>query len=307
MIHIPVLTDEVLKYLNPKPNENFIDATLGEGGHSLAILKKILPKGKILGIELDGEILKIAEEKFKTERIILVNDNFKNLKEIVNTTPNFQKKFGGHYDVSGILFDLGLSSWHLEKSKRGFSFKKNEILDMNYTPKSQSDFGGHRLTAGEIVNTWPKEEIEKILREYSQERFSRRIAKKIIEERKKRPIVTTFDLVKVIRGAVPKNYERGRIHPATRTFQALRRAVNEELENLKKALPQAIEILKKSGRIVVISFDSLEDRIVKKIFRGEAQKGKVKILTKKPIRPTREEMKLNPRARSAKLRAAVKL
>jgi 16S rRNA (cytosine1402-N4)-methyltransferase len=304
-MHIPVLQKEVLEYLNPKPNENFIDATIGEGGHTAAILERNSPKGKVLGIELDPELykrLKVAEIK---NRLILVNDSYVNLKEIVE-----KYKFKS---ISGILFDLGMSSWHLEESSRGFSFQKNEPLDMRYNPRNP-------LTAARIVNYYSSQEIEKILKEYGEERFAKKIAQKIIEIRKIKPIETTSQLAEIVKLATPHWYHRKKIHPATRTFQAIRIAVNNELNNLEKVLPQAIEILNPGGRLVVISFHSLEDRIVKNFYRSrtgaQAKLGRavgglesidLKILTKKPIKPSLGEIKINPASRSAKLRAAQKL
>ncbi len=292
-VHLPVLQKEVIEYLNPKPNENFIDCTIGEGGHTLAIIERVLPKGRVLGIDWSPELiqeLKIKTQKSKIKNnLVLVCDNFVNLKEIVE-----REKF---QPVSGILFDLGMSSWHLEKSGRGFSFQKDETLDMRYNPQNP-------LTAEKIVNQWPESEIKKVLKEYGEERFAKRIAKEVVEIRKIKPIKSTFQLVEVIRKAIPGESKRGRIHFATRSFQALRIAVNDELENLKKALPQTREILESGGRLVVISFHSLEDRIIKNFLKEE--KG-LQILTKKPIRPRREEIKINPRSRSAKLRAAIKL
>lgn len=289
-MHIPVLQKEVIEFLDPKANENFIDCTLGLAGHTLAILEKTAPQGKVLGIEWDRELYNQLKEKCLRwnleERLILVNDSYLNLKEIVERE-NFR-------NIQGILFDLGLSSWHLEESQRGFSFLRDEPLDMRYSLKSS-------LTAEKILNDWPETKIEEILREYGQERFARRIAREIVAARKIKPIETTFQLVEIIKKAVPRNYERGRIHPATRTFQALRIKVNDELNNLEKALPQALEVLEKGGRLVVISFHSLEDRIVKNFFRQN-----LKILTKKPVRPSLEEIKLNPRCRPAKLRVAEK-
>lgn len=296
MTHIPVLKKEVIEYLDPKPNENFIDCTIGEGGHALAILERTAPKGKILGIECDPELSSQLKEKC-LQRVILVNDSYINLKKIVE-----KEKFE---PVSGILFDLGISSWHLEKSGRGFSFSKNEPLIMRYNYSNEL-FAGKELTAEKILNQWPEKEIERILREYGEERFAKKIVREIVRARGKRPIKTTFQLVEIIKKAVPKNYERGRMHPATRTFQALRIAVNDELNNLKKALPQAIEILEKSGRLAIISFHSLEDRIVKNFYQSRTSID-LKILTKKPIRPSPEEIKINPRSRSAKLRAAQKI
>jgi 16S rRNA (cytosine1402-N4)-methyltransferase len=196
-----------------------------------------------------------------------------------------------------VLFDLGLSSWHLEKSGRGFSFSRDEPLDMRFQ-------GG--VTAQEIVNWWPQKELERMLKEYGEERFAKRIANEIVRSREKEPITSTLQLVSIIERAVPYWYQKRRIHPATKTFQALRIAVNDELNNLGRALPQAIEVLKPGGRLVVISFHSLEDRIVKNFLRENSRKGLLKVLTKKPVKPSAEEVKVNPRSRSARLRAAVK-
>lgn len=299
MAHIPVLQREILAYLDPKLNQNFIDCTIGEGGHALAILERTSPNGKLLGIDWSPEIIENCKLKIKSfkKRTTLVCDNFVNLKEIVR-----RERF---LAVSGILFDLGMSSWHLTEAGRGFSFLKNEPLDMRYNSQNP-------LTAEKIVNYWSKSEIEKILEIYGEEQFAQKIAEKIIEARKSKPIKTTFQLVEIIKKAVSSRYHTRfggypRIHFATRTFQALRITVNDELNNLEKALPQALEILKPGGRLVVISFHSLEDRIVKNFLRENSKKSLLKILTKKPIRPTREEIKINPRTRSAKLRSAQKI
>jgi len=276
-MHIPVLKKEVLQYLDPKPNENFIDCTINGGGHTYNILKKTKPNGKVLGIELDKDIFdKLSLSK--KDRLVLTNDSYVNLKEIVKKT-----KFTS---INGILFDLGMSSWHLEESGRGFTFLKDELLDMRYSLEND-------LTAEYIINNWSESEIARILREYGEERFARRISKRIVQER---PIKTTFQLVKVI------GSKRGKIHHSARTFQALRIAVNDELNNLKKALPKVVEALEKGGRIVIISFHSLEDRIVKNFFKDS----NLKVLTKKPVIPSQEEIKINRRSRSAKLRAATK-
>jgi len=301
MIHTPVLQKEVLKYLDPKPNENFIDCTIGDGGHGLVILEAIEPDGKLLGLDWGQENIhrlkfKIQNSKFK-KRLILVNDNFANLKEIVR-----REKFG---PVSGILLDLGMSSWHLEESGKGFSFLRKEFLDMRYNPENPQ-------TAEKIINYWSKNDIEKILTEYGEERFAKIIANEIIKTRKARPIKTTFELVEIIRKAVHGWYRRQKIHFATRTFQALRIAVNDELNNLKKVLPQTIDILKPGGRLVIISFHSLEDKIVKNFFSAFAkgyggQERKLEILTKKPVRPSTQEINYNPRSRSARLRVAIKI
>ncbi|MFC1700765.1 16S rRNA (cytosine(1402)-N(4))-methyltransferase RsmH [Patescibacteria group bacterium] len=281
-LHKPVLLKEVLEYLNPKPREKFIDCTIGLGGHSFEIIKR---GGEVLGIDQDEESLRNLKS---VNGLILKHGNFVDLK-----------KLAGDFSPDGILLDLGISSWQLEKSKRGISFQKTEPLDMRMNLNNS-------LTAREIVNDWAQEELERIFYEYGEERFSRRIARKIIEERKRKKIETTYELVGLIIRAYPHRKIR-RIHPATKVFQALRIAVNNELENLKKTLPQALEILKLNGRLVVISFHSLEDKIVKNFFRDEAKNNKLKILTKKPIVPTIEEIKINHRSRSAKLRACIKI
>ena len=310
MFHISVLQKEVIEYLNPKPNENFIDCTINGGGHTLAILEKTGPKGKILGIDWDPEQITELESGIKNKelkkRLILLCDNFSNLKEIVRRQKNLK--------INGVLFDLGFSSWHLEKSGRGFSFLKNEPLDMRYGPENP-------LTAEKIINFWSGIEIERILRDYGEERFAKQIAKNIIDFRQFKPIKSTFQLVEIIRTSLPartlfpsgikksasRHYERGRIHPATRTFQALRIAVNDELNNLEKGLSAVLEVLDKEGRLVVISFHSLEDRIVKNFFKEKSKENLLKIITKKPIIPSLKEIKINPRSRSAKLRAVIKL
>jgi 16S rRNA (cytosine1402-N4)-methyltransferase len=321
-MHIPVLTKEVIEYLNPKPNENFIDCTIGQGGHSKLILEKTGPEGKILGIDLDPqqvENTKLQLADFK-ERIVLVNDSYSNLKDIVEKV-NFKT-------VNGILLDLGMSSEQLEEAGRGFSFQKDELLDMRYNseipnPKSQIP----NLTAEEIVNNWPEKEIERIFKEYGEERFARQIANKITEERKIKKINSTFQLVEIIKKAIPAKFQYGKTHFATRAFQALRIAVNDELNNLIEVLPQIISVLSPGGRVVIISFHSLEDRIVKNFFREKQKEeaiypvkyreavispeaklfNRVKILTKKPITADPEELNKNFRSRSAKLRAAIKI
>ncbi len=303
-VHKPVLLNEVIEYLNPKPGDKIIDATFGAGGHTLALLEKIKPGGQILGIEIDRDFFQKSKEKFsKIRGITLVNDSYSNLVEIAE-----RNNFLG---ADAILFDLGLSSWHLSQSGRGFSFLKNEPLDMRFS--SRPDL----IPAREIINLWPKEEIEKILREFGEEKFARSIAEKIIEARKIKPILTTSELVDVVKNGVPVWYQsasrtriprsrasgslRGR-HFATKTFQALRMAVNRELENIELGLRQIPRVLKRGGRAGVISFHSLEDRIVKNIFREFKEKGIGQILTKKPIQPSFEEKSQNPRSRSAKLR-----
>jgi len=294
-MHTAVLTQEVIKYLNPQPGENFIDCTLGAGGHALAILERNAPQGKVLGIDADSEGLRETQARIQDElqpadrkRIQFVLNNFAHVKEIVR-----EVKFP---PVHGILFDLGLSSDQLERRKRGFSFQRSEPLDMRYDLANP-------LRAEKIINYWSRQQIERILKQYGEEHFASDIAKAIVETRKIKPILTTTQLVAIIGEATPKIYHRGRIHPATKTFQALRITVNNELENIREGLVKAADILEPDGRLVVLSFHSLEDRIVKNFLRD------TEILTpliKKPITPSREEIKVNPRARSAKLRAALK-
>lgn len=296
MIHKPVLVKEVIEYLDPKPNENFVDCTIGEGGHTAAILDKIKPNGRVLGIEWDAEIYEMTKSRI-AERLILVNDSYVNLKKIIEEN-NFNP-------VNGILLDLGMSTEQLLQSGRGFTFLKDEPLDMRYNAKIPNPNDQiPNLTAEKIVNEWPREEIEKILKEYGEEKFARKIAEKIIEQRKLKIIKTTFELVEIIKKAVPLKYQHGKISCATRTFQALRIAVNGELENIKNVLPDAISVLAKGGRLVVISFHSLEDRLVKNFFKEQSN---FKILTKKPVMAKNEEASLNPASRSAKLRAIIKL
>lgn len=297
MIHFPVLLKEVIQYFDPKPNQNFIDCTLGGGGHAEAILKRTGPRGKLLGIDWNEFSLSIAKKKlmrFKS-RSIFVCDNFVNLTKIVREN-NF-------IPISGILFDLGLSSYLLEESKKGFSFKKDEYLDMRY--KESAD--NQQLTAADIVNTYPEKELIKIFKKYGEEKYSKAVARRIIEFRKKERIDTTLKLVNIILSSVPESYKRKRIHPATRIFQALRIAVNNELENLRKVLPQAGKLLGSKGKLIVISYQSLEDRIVKNFFREEEKKNILKIITKKPVTPTQKEIEQNPRSRSAKMRVGEKI
>ncbi len=307
-MHIPVLQKEVVKYLDPKPNENFIDCTIGQAGHTLAILEKNGPRGKVLGIDQDPKQIENCKLKIRTlslertlnashilenfkKRVTLVCDNFANLRKIVK-----DYKFS---PVNGILFDLGMSSWHLGESGRGFSFLRNEPLDMRYNSQAP-------LTAEKILNFESQIEIEKILREYGEERFSRQIAEKIIDFRQIKPIRVTSQLVEIIKESIPNRFQNQKIHPATRTFQALRIAVNNEIDNLESALPPALETLSKGGKLAIISFHSLEDRVVKNFLRGKEKDGQLKILTKKPVRPSYQEIKLNSRSRSARLRAAIK-
>lgn len=288
-MHIPVLLKEVIEYLDVKPNGNYIDCTLNGGGHTREILKKNGPDGKVLGIEIDKEIFEKIEKE-KIERLIPVNDSYVNVKKITE-----EKEFS---NVKGILFDIGMSSYHVDEAERGFSFNKDEPLIMNYSTG---------LTAEKILNEWSEDEIEKILREYGEEKFSKKIAKKIVETRKREKIKSTLQLVNIIKEATPGWYHHGKTNLATRTFQALRIKVNNELDNFRKALPEALSLLERDGVLVVISFHSLEDRIIKEFLKEKEKNGELKILTKKPIVPEDQEKQLNPRSRSSKLRAAIKI
>jgi len=288
-MHIPVLLKETIACLNPQKNENFVDCTINGGGHTKEILKKIAPNGKVLGIEWDFQIYENILKQ-NIERLEVVNRSYAELEKII-----IEKKFK---DVAGVLFDLGMSSFQIEESGKGFSFNRNEPLIMTY--------GNTENTAEKILNSYDEERLEKIIREYGEEKFSRKIAKAIIKARKTKPLKTTFDLVEIIRQAVPAKYQYSKTHFATRTFQAIRIEANQELENLKIALPQAVRILKPGGRLATISFHSLEDRIVKNFFKNQEKEKQIKIITKKPIIASEEEIIKNPRARGAKLRAIIK-
>lgn len=306
------MLDEVLRFLDPKPGENFIDCTLGGGGYTLEIAKRILPNGKILAIDLDDLALENFESKIlnlKLDNVVLAKNNFKDLKEIANN--NFTLK-----NIKGIVFDLGLSSAQLEDRSRGFSFNsKDSLLSMNFSQSGE-------LTAGRIINEWQADDLIKIFKEYGEEKFSKKIAESIVKERKINRIETTGLLVNIILKAIPKKFQSFKIHPATRVFQSLRIAVNDELANISSALPQAVNLLASGGRLAIVSYHSLEDRIVKKYFKQEAtdclcppsypvcqcgHTARLKIIKPALLRPTEAEIKNNPRARSAKLRVAEKL
>ena len=297
MLHIPVLLNEVLNCLNPKPNENFVDCTVGMGGHALAILERVAPKGRVLGIDWDESSLQEADLQLTTDdlrqRIQLVQGNFADIEKIIQ-----QERFG---PVHGVLMDLGFSSWHLEASGRGFTFQREEPLDMRLSPQAEV------LTAAELLNMLPEKELERILRVFGEERFSRQIVKEIVAQRRKKKFTKTTELVCAVLAAVPKRFGRSRIHPATRTFQALRIAVNHELENLTRGLAGALAVLAPGGRMAALSFHSLEDRIVKQFMREHVKTKELQLLAKKPVTPSVDEIRQNPRARSAKLRAANKL
>jgi len=302
VLHQPVLVTETLAALNVQPGGRYIDCTVGSGGHAAAILETSAPGGQLLGIEADPDALKVAQVRLQGKAAILINDNFANLKAIC-------QKYGFH-PVQGILFDLGLSSLQLNRNSRGFSFQRDAPLDMRFSPDQQ-------LTAADIVNTLPEAELADIIRQYGEERYSRQIARNIV---RKRPLRTTLDLAQLVLETLGSR--RGRIHPATRTFQALRIAVNRELENLEAALPQAVELLEQGGRLVVISYHSLEDRLVKHLMRSQSQRcicppgtpvcicehnPTLGLVNKRVITPSATEVAANPRSRSAKLRVAERL
>lgn len=293
-LHKPVLLQEAIHFLNPAPGKKIIDATIGGAGHAREIINRLIPGGMLVGIDRDSESLKIAREKLKGSEghFNLVNRDFRHLKEIKENL-----KLG---EVDGILFDMGISSIQMETAERGFSIKNIGPLDMRMD-RSQI------FTAKILVNTLNEEELSRIIRDFGEERFHRRIARAIVSARKKNQIQTTADLVEIICRSLPYRKARERIHPATRTFQALRIKVNEELAAIEEALRDAPSVLKKGGRLCVISFHSLEDRIAKNTLREFRTNGTLRVLTKKPLRAKEDEVMRNPRARSAKLRAAEKL
>lgn len=294
-MHKSVMLNEVIKYLDIKPGAKIIDATLNGGGHTIGILEKY-PDANILGIEWDPNIFQEFKEKVKSkdfsERLIIVNDSYVDLKKIVEENG---------FQPDGIVFDLGLSSWHYERSGRGFSFQKDEPLDMRFNPDTNPK------TAADVINTASQAEIEEVLNLYGEEQFSESIAEGIVKHRSIKPIVTTNELVGIIKESVPAWYKKRKIHPATKTFQALRVAVNGELENVEKGVMTAIDVLKPGGRLIVISFHGLEDKIVREIFKEKAKAGMIKWVIKGTVKPKWDEVKINPRARSAKMKICEKI
>jgi 16S rRNA (cytosine1402-N4)-methyltransferase len=291
MEHIPVFLNEVLNYLNPGPGDIIFDATGGGGGHSGQIIDKILPNGKLIIADKDPEAVLRLQEKFKdkSESVIVVKEDFRRIKEILSSL-KINK-------IDGAVFDLGMSSFHIDDKERGFSFKNEGPLDMRFDTETG-------ITAKEIVNTFRQDDLEDIIKTNGEERFARRVAKAICESRKKEKIESTGQLKDIINTAIGRNYSRQKLHPAARTFQALRICVNDELEAEEEGILGAIETLREGGRICVISFHSLEDRIAKMVFRRKKIEGEITILTKKPLVPNRDEIRNNSRASSAKLRVA---
>ena len=295
-IHKTVLLNETIEGLNLKKDSIVIDGTFGGGGHSLEICKKF-PNVKIIAIDQDANAFLKAKPRFKDIKcdIDFINTNFRSLDKATKEK------------VDGIIFDLGLSSDQLENSGRGFSFLKDEPLLMNMKKSKKENPSSEDLTAFEVVNTWEEKNLADIIYGFGEERFSRRIAKGIVEARKKSKIETTFDLIKIIESSVPAMYRKGKINCATKTFQALRITVNDEVGALKEGLDKGFDKLKIGGRMSVISFHSLEDRIVKRFFKEYEKEGLLKLINKKPITPSKEEIINNNRSRSAKLRVIEKI
>ncbi len=291
--HIPVMLTEVLEYLNLSAGKIIVDATIGTGGHSLAILERISPDGRLIGIDRDEESLDIAKERLpEAGNCEFAQSNFTDIDKVLKRM-NIKK-------VDGILFDLGISSFQLDDPQRGFSFQCEGPLDMRLDRMSS-------ISAYDLLNNLTEEEISTLIRNFGEERWHNRIARFLVREREKQSIATTLQLSDIVVKAIPYRYRYRRIHPATRTFQALRIAVNRELESLELALEKAVNLLNKGGRLCVISFHSLEDRIVKFNFRKNASAGLINIITPKPLPPKQDEVKNNPSSRSAKLRVAERL
>lgn len=287
--HLPVMREKVVEMLNVKQNGIYVDATTGLGGHAEAVLHGIGSDGKLIGIDRDDEALQRAKKRLSDSRVTLMQGNFADMEYLLSTD--------GITSVDGVLFDLGVSSMQLRSPWRGFSFASDAPLDMRMDRNQ-------KLSAFDIVNRYPEHALEKIFREFGEERLSRKIAKAIIQWRERKPIETCSELAQI----VEKTYgTRGRIHPATRTFQALRIAVNQELAQLTKGLHASLNLLKQGGRLCVISYHSLEDRIAKHFIADNAKKKVLRIITKKPITPAPEELRTNPSSRSAKLRVAEKI
>lgn len=307
--HKPVLLKQTLDCLEPDPDGVYVDMTVGGAGHSLAIAEKLSAKGLLVGVDQDDDALIAAKQRLTISKceVRLIKGNFRDCRLLLNNQ--------GIFEIDGAIFDIGVSSHQLDIPERGFSYMQNAPLDMR-----MSTDGG--LTAEEVVNDWEKEEIRQIILRYGEEKWAARIAEFIVVARAKKRIKTTFELVDIIKAAIPAAARRNGPHPAKRTFQAIRIAVNDELGALQQGLASVLELLKPGGRLCVITFHSLEDRIVKEFFVEQAKsctcppklpvcvcggQAKVKIITRKPIVADNDELEANPRARSAKLRAAEKI
>jgi len=297
--HVPVLRDQAVGYLVPEPGRDggvVVDATVGAGGHAERLLDAMGPGGKLLGIDRDASALEIARERLARfgDRVRLEHGNFYDLEDIVSST--------GWDPVVGVFYDLGVSSMHFDDPERGFSYKHDAPLDMRMDRSQQ-------LTAADVVNTYSHPDLARVIRTYGEERWASRIAQFILRARRRGPLSTTLELVELIRDAVPSAARRVGPHPARRTFQALRIEVNGELDALGSSLPQAVAMLGTGGRLVAISYHSLEDRIVKRFMVAEsrAEVPRLRLLTRSPVTPGTEEVIVNMRAKAAKLRAAERL
>jgi 16S rRNA (cytosine1402-N4)-methyltransferase len=289
IIHLPALVKEAIKVLNPIPGGTYVDATIGPGGHSEEILTLIGTGGKLIGIDRDNEALRTAQERLSDKRVILRKGSFSDMEKLL--------KKDGITEVDGILFDLGISMIQMKNIERGFSFISDKRMDMRMD-KEQA------LSARDVVNKYSANELERILREFGEERLSRKISEAIVRKRRIKPIDTCSELSEIVERVYGR---RGRVHPATKTFQALRIEVNKELDELQKGLDASVRILKRGGRLCVISYHSLEDRIVKHFIARSSKEGSLKVITKKPLTPGSEEIRSNPSSRSAKLRAAERI
>ena len=306
--HISVLLNECLEGLNIKENGIYVDGTLGGAGHSSEILKRLSNEGRLIGIDQDTDALKAAKERLKNySNVTFVHSNFSSIENVLNNL-----NIDG---VDGILMDLGVSSYQLDEGERGFSYMKDAPLDMRMN--RDKDFFAYN-----VINEYSEEDLYRIIRDYGEEKFARRIASFIVENRQEKNIETTLELVEIIKSAIPAKARREGPHPAKRTFQAIRIEVNSELSILNKTIEDGVGKLNKGGRMAIITFHSLEDRIVKNKFRDLAvscrcpkefpvcvcgEKAKVKVISRKAIEPTKEEVDINPRSRSAKLRVIEKL
>lgn len=306
--HISVLLNECLEGLNIKENGIYVDGTLGGAGHSSEILKRLSNEGRLIGIDQDTDALKAAKERLKDyNNVTFVHSNFSNIENVLN---NLDIE-----GVDGILMDLGVSSYQLDEGERGFSYMKDAPLDMRMN--RENDFSAYN-----VINEYSEEDLYRIIRDYGEEKFAKRIASFIVEKREEKNIETTLELVEIIKNAIPAKARREGPHPAKRTFQAIRIEVNSELSILNKTIEDGVNKLNKGGRMAIITFHSLEDRIVKNKFRDLAvscrcpkefpvcicgEKAKVKVISRKAIEPTKEEVEINPRSRSAKLRVIEKL
>ncbi len=305
-MHQPVLLQETVENLITDPHGVYVDCTLGGGGHLTHLLSKLAANALVIGIDKDPDVLRQTKSKIQAPNVILVQSDFRKLKEVLEKIDIVA--------VDGIMLDLGVSSFQLDTAERGFSFHEQASLDMRMNREQL-------FNAWDIVNEWSEEEITRILFEYGEESYARRISRAIVNYRKMKPIDTTLELADIVKQSVPAKYRRDK-HPARKSFQALRIAVNEELDALREVLPQAVDLLKPGGRLCLISFHSLEDRIIKQFIQKETKpctcppdfpvcicnnKPTLRMVSRKPIIPNEKETSDNPRARSAKLRVAARI